>query len=128
MNNQSTKPPANNDMSNIGIRKPLACDDAYYTRGRDFQTPDADKGVESGPQETVDQSSTQLDRGLLASGKVNGPSIKGQEGKAFFPPDKNSKNSEDESQTFEGNRAEVSLSLKTGQIVSGSNDVKGNRV
>jgi hypothetical protein len=129
-----------NPTKNEVVFQPAQLTDASYWRGPHFTTPDDDtsKGNEKGPRNTVNQSDRQKDAGLNASDGINRASTWGAEGKAFTP-DKNSKSSEDESQTFAGDRdSSVSVNLTSGQIESITNprtvngktlrDVKANRL
>lgn len=129
MNDYKDKPPAPPiDLADLSFQKPLACDDGYYTRGVDFPLPDSTKGIEAGPENlTGGQSDKQKSPRQNAQDGPNQPTVKGKEGQAF-PPAANSKDSKDESQTFQGQRSDVSVSFVSGQIVSGGKDIKGNKI
>jgi hypothetical protein len=116
----NAKPPASIDMAGMGFSKPRGCDDAYYTRGSDFPVEDEDtsKGAESGARELVSQSDKQRSPRLNAHKPGEANTTWGSEGKSFAT-DNNSKSSDDESQTFAGDRdSSVSINLKTGQVES----------
>lgn len=107
-----------NDLlkNETNIQRPDKLSDSFYWRAKDFPMPDL-KEEESGPGKFAGDSEKQRSPRLNAS-EGNGPTVKGKEGKAF-PADPNSKASEDESQTFAGDRdSRVSVNLISGQIQS----------
>jgi len=104
-----------------------ALTDPALTRPRDFPVPDHQgKGTDNGPEDFAGNSDKQLAPRLNASNGY-GPTVKSKEGKAF-PFSGNSKASKDESQTFAGARADVSINLQSGQILSNAGDIKKNRI
>jgi hypothetical protein len=102
--------------------------DCYRIGGKDFPMSDSAKGIDEGPEDTVNQSETQKAPRLNASRGKYGPTIKGAEG-AAFPTSDNGVESESENQTFAGDKdSSVSVNLVSGQIESSKGDVKTNRI